>query len=1209
MPDEIKQVLGFDAGPAIQALQQLDSAMAQLEGRLGNSAQAFTSFNKNAGKTVSALIQISKHGKAAASALGAVVNATNATPQNSAANATAAATAASQLAQQLTAAGATAQSASVRIGNAMARVGVQSNQTANQVHQNVQRMTVSLGLLNRIVFTQTIVRALSQLRNAFRATVSDAVKFQQQIALIQTIDDSGASFEALGNNIRSISDQFNIPLLEVAAGLYQTISNQIGDAAESQKFLAESAAFARATGSDLKNSVDLLSGALKSFNLETEETARVAGVFFKTIDLGRVEANELANSFGRVGPIAAELGLSLEETSAALASITVRGSKTSEALTQVRAITTALLKPSEAMEKTLRGLGFESGESAIKTLGLADTLRALAESTRGSAAQMAALFPNVRGLAGAAALTSDNLQSLASGITEISEAGEDFSKAKFLQATATDAEKVTRELNKLKNALITDLGQAALNFAATFSDAVGGAEKLATSMHLADEALLAVVGTLGVMRAEVALTNAGFLRLGGILGALQALPIAAALGSGIGEIINEKMREARNVELKALEQRNDEALRLVEARLRKERDVENKADEERLQATRRVFQELNKVYLDDVANARSANDAIVENAKSSLEGVVKTREKLVDQLARAQDEARDIARDSGQRVASARERQGDRDFEREFSQVRNLTTQINELFGRANEISDQARRELAAGSMLGDPTKIAEATRLFEKAQQIGERALGLAGQNRFLQNEAFSDLEELTRKQIAAEEQLQAQQAKRQKALEAERAAQQKIVDTIREQSKIVLANTGVFDKDGKQFDPEEQAKRDKARADALRTIAESALNQKDLNASAALGLADFVSRFQSELSQDPIRLQFTVENEIARIQQQLKNAFANFQLGSGVDVAGLEQVLGRSLNTPEDIANGLEEATKKAAELRKAIDDAATLGPAADLIQAEITQIFETLSAGLAKNREALGTDEQKATFEGILATVKQLATDSNITGEEITSLIGRIKQFEASVNAADGYFFKNASLAFDSSVEKVAQVVNKLQELRTLQAQAGAADPALTAQLAQLDAVLIKQPAAQFGGATQAMNAAVGPTQAIAAGWERAAAAAERAARAAAQASAGPANRAFGGMMHLAAGGSARGIDTIPAMLSPGEFVMNARSSRKFYAQLQAMNAGQAPTYRENGGSVTNVGDIHVAVNGGNTATQTIREIGRGLRREIRRGTLDL
>jgi hypothetical protein len=33
---------------------------------------------------------------------------------------------------------------------------------------------------------------------------------------------------------------------------------------------------------------------------------------------------------------------------------------------------------------------------------------------------------------------------------------------------------------------------------------------------------------------------------------------------------------------------------------------------------------------------------------------------------------------------------------------------------------------------------------------------------------------------------------------------------------------------------------------------------------------------------------------------------------------------------------------------------------------------------------------------------------------------------------------------------------------------------------------------------------------------------------------------------------------GSDTIPALLSPGEFVMNAKSSRRFYSQLQAMNS---------------------------------------------------
>jgi len=91
------------------------------------------------------------------------------------------------------------------------------------------------------------------------------------------------------------------------------------------------------------------------------------------------------------------------------------------------------------------------------------------------------------------------------------------------------------------------------------------------------------------------------------------------------------------------------------------------------------------------------------------------------------------------------------------------------------------------------------------------------------------------------------------------------------------------------------------------------------------------------------------------------------------------------------------------------------------------------------------------------------------------------------------------------------------------------------------------------------------------------------------------------------HLAGGGFLpQGTDTIPAMLSPGEFVVNARSARKFFSQLVAINAGVRPVYRQEGGPVTNVGDIHVTVKGNETARQTARTIAAGVRRELRRGT---
>lgn len=96
--------------------------------------------------------------------------------------------------------------------------------------------------------------------------------------------------------------------------------------------------------------------------------------------------------------------------------------------------------------------------------------------------------------------------------------------------------------------------------------------------------------------------------------------------------------------------------------------------------------------------------------------------------------------------------------------------------------------------------------------------------------------------------------------------------------------------------------------------------------------------------------------------------------------------------------------------------------------------------------------------------------------------------------------------------------------------------------------------------------------------------------------------------GKMRHFVTGGNV-GTDVIPAMLAPGEFVMNAASTRKFASQLVAMNAGVRPVFRSEGGGVTNIGDINVTVQGGGTGRQTARSIAAELRRELRRGTATL
>ena len=869
--DQIIQTLGFNASQAFTELTKLDSLLATLEKRLQSTAAGFSPFNSQAGKTVSAFVQLTKHGQSAASAIAQVAASQgNMAP---AANAQAAASAAAQLAASLQTAGVTGQAASVKIGNALVRIGKQSQQTANEVQNSSARMTTSLQLLSRIVFTQFIVRALSQLRNAFRDTTQDAIAFQRQLGLIQTIDDSGASLEKLSGSIREVADNLGLPVLDVAAGAYQSISNQVGSFAESLELTAKAGEFAQATNSSVADSVDLLSAALKSYQLDLSETDRVSSVFFKTVDLGRITASELANSFGRVGPMTAELGLSLEELNGSLAAITVRGSGTSEALTQVRAITTALLKPSKAMAQTLQEMGFSSGETAIKTLGLAGTLSALQQSTGGSASQLAKLFINVRGLSGAASLTGDDLKSLTSNIRELESVSADFANEKYAQVMATDAARLTKEINKLSDAFTVDLGQSLLKASVGFSDIVGGADSVVTILRVASPAVIGFGTSVGLLGGQLALANLAGLKLARSLKGIAAAPLAFGLGQSAADFINSRTSKANTANLKALQEANKAELKLFAEGLTEKRKVANQADQDRLVATRKLVQELNKVYLQDVANAQDANGKLVSNATNGLGRILDAREGLVAALAKASNDAVEFARDGQSRIGGLGELQGDRDFQFKTSGL-SEAERVLALTKRANEIAQNAAAWIQNGSILGDEKQIENGVRLFGKAQQTGEAALAAAGKSSDAQKKVYNSLRGITNLQISAEQQLIETQKQRFEQIEADRKKQREITDEIKRQTEIALENTGEFDQSGKQFNLEEQLERQLKRQNALKEIATSALSSDSLNAAGALGIAEFVAKFQDDLSRKPLQLQFEINQASDKIKAESPRA-----------------------------------------------------------------------------------------------------------------------------------------------------------------------------------------------------------------------------------------------------------------------------------------------------------------------------------------------
>jgi hypothetical protein len=68
------------------------------------------------------------------------------------------------------------------------------------------------------------------------------------------------------------------------------------------------------------------------------------------------------------------------------------------------------------------------------------------------------------------------------------------------------------------------------------------------------------------------------------------------------------------------------------------------------------------------------------------------------------------------------------------------------------------------------------------------------------------------------------------------------------------------------------------------------------------------------------------------------------------------------------------------------------------------------------------------------------------------------------------------------------------------------------------------------------------------------------------------------ANGGLVrYFAGGGAARGFDTVPAMLTPGEFVVNKAASQAYRPLLESMNSATYPSMKNLGSSVSTNSNI--------------------------------
>lgn len=1210
---EIQQRLGFEASQAIQTLNQLQAALSGVNRQL---RALNTAANQRSPAVVQGFAQTAQAAKQAQQSVAAA-------------------------------------------GNAMQTTGQQGAKAG-------QSITLSWQTMLRIVTTQVIIRSLNGLINLFAESTRAAHDFQIEVARISTIARGpGSSISELTKSLNDLSVQLGRPISEVTAAAFEALQNDLGSTTETMNLLSGAAhELALITGGDLTQAVNAISSVLKSYNLDVSQANDVSDIFFTTIDVGRVKLADLSDSLGTITPLAAQLGVDFANVGASIAAITQSGTNAATATTQLRNVLQKLIKPTEALDAAFRQLGVSSGQELIRTSGgLVPALQRLSDVVNGDERALAQMFGTIRGQLGVFNLLANNSKVVNIALSEMANrAGR--AKEALQTIEQTDARALDRGIQEL-NLALRNLGNETLKIQLAFvkltTEAVQGFGTLTSTVTGLVDKVNELLNPSGnnLLTTVSALTSA-FALLG--LGIASTLEEITGLNVGASSALQALIKastqaivEGRKIAIEQVKKASEAAEKDITQRLREEVTARNGVMGDYLSKVTTIYNQEVVAF-----NKRSQElIAIQSNVVSNFETAAKSISSQIDAFFAG---AADRLQERANATKTAFQELADFKFDRSIAgqDDRSKAFALDEEAARRTRA---ALEELRKADASGSEEARKAALEQVNAAKAFNERAKA-AAEAAQLQGKATSALDR--------QQELLEAAAKSAKNLEdAERHAQQQITQLDSATTKARLANLDALIKKHAELieeqnrsgtAPDRAKEIDTELAKNARQFAEqfAQLTQDNLLKTLKLDQVFKQAALEAASALDNVRSQWNGARESlqAALDRGPFKAVAEVvdQATAGTGNKVVDRAVEDTTKSFSDIQNPAEQAqklldavakVKQEAQLAEAKFRAQELilgknNSAVDLFLSKLQDVDGAAKgsvSSLTAMNEAIGgaSAEQLALLTTELERIQQqIQTQTQagiLTGEQTKALQEAVIALFDNIDArrqqleAEGFFGNGVVEAADQVLTQITERIGALDlgippekvaaMFEPLSTGAATASQQMTQQFQQTTTAL-------SSGFTQASNTAktaiagIQPiissisTAGAIAQMNALAAAAQRALTLALQAASVSAGggQHFGGAIHRAQGGQVtRGVDTRIVAMQPGEFVVNKKSSGKFFSQLQAINGGQAPSFREEGGSVTNIGDINVSVNAPNGQEVSGRDIAIALRREIRRETSKL
>ena len=260
------------------------------------------------------------------------------------------------------------------------------------------------------------------------APASVAMDFEEQMSKVQALtrldkskEGDKATFDALRQQALDLGMSTSFSASQAASA--QGFLAMAGfDPEKIQKSMPGMLNLAKAAGAELGTTADIGSNILSGFRLQAEEMDRVGDVLVATFTRSNVDLSMLGESMKYAAPVAAELGVSLEETAAMAGLLGNVGIQASMAGTSMRAIFNRMASPPKDAQKALEGIDVQTTDATGNLRAIPEILAEIASKTENmGSAQRMAIFKAVAGMEAGAAMATLVAQEGAEGITKFTE--------------------------------------------------------------------------------------------------------------------------------------------------------------------------------------------------------------------------------------------------------------------------------------------------------------------------------------------------------------------------------------------------------------------------------------------------------------------------------------------------------------------------------------------------------------------------------------------------------------------------------------------------------------------------------------------------------------------------------------------------------------------------------------------------------------------